>query len=193
MNWYEVNALLTASGDVVTFSYILRALDEGEEWSIEYAGVPLALDDDLRVDYKNDIKESSSMSISTQPHDEPPANHTLTEVATTSDNTISKEAFLAEDDAVEIKLLFSGGGHMVEKKPATPQSEFAHLPRQVMLQQHDDIDVFTPDGLVKWQMKAMTKVSGPQPKLGKYLGFKGNSMVTQTNGRKSMSIARQAR
>ena len=48
-----------------------------------------------------------------------------------------------------------------------------------MLELHDGIDVFKPEELLKWQIKAMELVAGQQPTAKYNLGFKDIKVTGQ--------------
>lgn len=163
--WDDVKTLLNLTTQEATFVYTLRALTEEEDFELEHLGPPLALAADLCLGADNDVElqpqaEPRQRSVSAVPED--PAH-------TTVDMDLEEEVHA---------FLSGGGGNSLDRKPAVPQSEFLSQDRDKMLEQHDSYDVFTPEGLRDWQIKAMSAAAGTQPLLGRDLGFKDNKAVT---------------
>lgn len=69
-----------------------------------------------------------------------------------------------------IEEFLKGGGVMKRTAPR-PQNLFED--RQKMLTYHEQHDVFTKDGLLKWQHHALDSVSGQVPRPSR-----GNNIVT---------------
>ena len=163
--WDDVKALLNLTTQEATFAYTLRALTEEEDFEFEHLGPPLALAAELCLGADNDVElhpqeELRQRSVSAVAED--PAH-------TTVDMDLEEEV---------LTFLSGGGGNPLDRKPAVPQSEFLSQDRDRMLEQHDGHDVFTPEGLRDWQIKAMSAAAGTQPLLGLDLGFKDNKAVT---------------
>lgn len=156
--WRDIKDLLLQSVLEVCIKYTLRPLEEGEEFQYEFSGAPLALEGDFRFDESGDIEQIPFRDID-------------------DDNTEPQI-----DEAEEAKnLAFLTGGGVASRKPPIPQSEFSAEDREKMLEQHDNYDVFTPEGLLAWQKMVIDKVAmkGPQAKARKEIPLRGDKTVSR--------------
>ena len=172
--WDEIKILLGRSNAEATFSYTLKPLRDDEDFEWEHQGPPLALLKELCLGSDNDVEirqqaEPGRRAVSKSPTPllgQAQGGTGEPVVVDSAPDPEVNEPFDDEDQA-EINAFLSGDGGVTERKPAIPQSETSSNDRALMLAQHDGIDVFTPEGLHEWQMKAMNAVAGQQPKLGK--------------------------
>ena len=124
-------------------------LEEGDEYKNKYHAVPIALEADFDVAQSCDI-----------------------------DRLRSFETFeLTDDEDFENTAFLSGEGAAAKRRPI-PQSDFGPQDRDIMLQKHDGVDVFAQEWLRNWQLKAIEKVFGTQPKLTTDGGLKGAKRLT---------------
>ncbi|KAL8976770.1 MAG: hypothetical protein Q9205_007295 [Flavoplaca limonia] len=154
--WTDVLSALLQSDLEARFIYTLRPLEDGEEFEPEYSGPPIALEDDLRLGQDGDIEGVGA-----------------------EEGRIEQE--IDEAEQAENRAFLMGGGTMTRKAPV-PQSEFGPEDRDKMLEQHEGIDVMTPDGLRKWQELVINKIAyanGPQPRLAREVPFKGDRNVSR--------------
>ena len=185
--WDDVRNLLGCSNGKAIFSYTLKPVGEDEDFEWEHQGPPLAL---LK---ENCLGSDDDVEIRRQAEPGPRAiSHSPTPQGGTAEPVVREVAQpLDDEEQAEINAFLSGGGGVSERKPAIPQSDFSPNDRALMLTQHDGIDVFTPEGLRDWQMRAINAVAGQQPKLGKDLGFKDNPKVNSKQRRELMEHREQ--
>ena len=192
--WTAVLEVLNeAESDEFIFTYTLQTVnDDEDEYSYEYDGPLLALQDEFQVTADNDIAllnkpvtitEDIKMNIPSGHHDENtelniPSRHHYddTEMNTSSghhdDDTemdITSEHLNEEaltDEQQKIQDFLSSGETTIHLK-LWPDSLFGPNQREEMLRYHDGYDVSTPEGLLAWQHYALDKVAGNMLRLTK--------------------------
>ena len=185
--WDDVRKLLVCSNAKASFSYTLKPLGEDEDFEWEHQGPPLALLKEVCLGSDDDveIRRQPEPGPSTITHSPPPQGGI-------GETVVGETAQpLDDEDQAAINAFLSEGGGINERKPAIPESEFSPNDRALMLTQHDGIDVFTPEGLREWQMRAINVTAGQQPKLVKDLGFKDNPNVSSKQRRELLEHREQ--
>ncbi|MCJ1260139.1 hypothetical protein MMC24_007979, partial [Lignoscripta atroalba] len=158
--------------DEFIFTYTLQTVnDDEDEYSYEYDGPLLALQDEFQVTADNDIAllnkpvtiaEDIKMNIPSGHHDEntelniPSGHH--------DDDTEMDTSSRHHDDDTEMDITSE---HLNEEALTDEQQKIQDFLSSEMLRYHDGYDVSTPEGLLAWQHYALDKVAGNMLRLTK--------------------------
>ena len=182
-SWSEVQEFLAKKDvDEFIFSYTLHVIEEHEDFDYEHDGPLLAILKDIQVTEDNDVAVRSVIDpVSTRSIDE--AYEKMSQTSQALEDTMPMQndpenmnPSLMEGSyspSLHNKLRqFLSDGSTIARKKSIPQSYFDSTQRSEMLLYHENFEVFTEEGLLRWQHHVLDKVCGQMPK-----ALKDNSIL----------------